>query len=274
MPFAIFFIIFSTHPHTPDLILYNKSFLGDGNMSFHSPYTLTYNRTNLFLLDFKQGDVNGDLIVDNIFLLGEKPYGIESPFTSNIFLLVQSGATGIYYPIIPQNNSGYNPTIFLGDFTGDKVKDILISIDSGGSGGYAFYYIYSFINNIPREIFNSEIFSRTYNYKVTYKDYYQVKVEGSNKKSYVIDIKYKGEDYLSEIYHSDGKLKAPIEGWVNPLGGLYPVDFNQNNVYGLYATQSIAGRYNADTLGYVQTSLEWHLNAFTPFFQTVGILGS
>jgi len=125
---------------------------------------------------------------------------------------------------------------------------------------------------MPTEIFDHEKFDDKYKYKVIYQDNYQVKVEGPIR-DYTIDIKYKGEEYLSEIYDEDGKLKEPIEGWVNPLGGLYPVDFQRDGTYELYASQSIAGRYNADGLGYVQTSLEWKGIEFEPFFQTVGILG-
>ncbi|SES97891.1 hypothetical protein SAMN05660297_01080 [Natronincola peptidivorans] len=231
------------------------------------------NGRNLYAIDFQQGDVNGDSVPDHIYLTGEKPYGLQSPFVTNITLLIQDGRTNMFYPIVPQDNAGYNPTIFLGDFTGNGISEILLSIDSGGSGGYAFYYIYSFINNMPTTIFDHTKFDEEYTYKVNYLDHYQVEVKGNDSKRYIIDIKYKGKEYLSEIYDADGRLKEPIEGWVNPLGGLYPVDFQRNGIYGLYATQSIAGRYNADGLGYVQTSLEWNGVRFAPFFQTVGIFG-
>lgn len=78
---------------------------------------------------------------------------------------------------------------------------------------------------------------------------------------------------ISEIYDESGILKEPIEGWVNPLGGLYPIDFQRDGTYELYAEQRIAGRYNADGLGYVQTSLKWDGQGFVPFYQTVGIYG-
>lgn len=244
-------------------------------MYYYPPFLLNQIKSKrISILDFKRGDVNGDIIPDNIYLVGEKLYKTESPFIENITLIIQDGLTGSYTNIPLKNNAGYNPTIFLGDFSGDKVNDILISIDSGGSGGYAFYYIYSFFNNIQKIIFDHEIFDEKYKYYVNYLDYYEVEVTSSdNEKRYLIDIKYKGEDYLSEIYDDNGKLKKPIEGWVNPLGGLYPIDFQRDGIYGLYAIQRIAGRYNADGLGYVQTSLEWDGNEFTPFFQTLGILG-
>ncbi|WP_427339433.1 hypothetical protein [Caloranaerobacter sp. DY30410] len=41
---------------------------------------------------------------------------MKSPFVDNITLLIQDGRTNICYKIIPKENAGYNPTIFLGDF--------------------------------------------------------------------------------------------------------------------------------------------------------------
>ncbi len=65
-----------------------------------------------------------------------------------------------------------------------------------------------------------------------------------------------------------------IEGFVNPISGLYPVDFDSNGVYELLAYQKIAGRYNADAIGYVQNSLKWNNGIFTLYNQNVAIFGS
>lgn len=227
-----------------------------------------------YILDFKRGDINGDRLIDYVYLIGDKPYGSESPFRSNIRLRIIDGHTNKEIIIRLKQNSGYNPTLFLGDFTGDRIEDIMISMDSGGSGGYAFYYIYSFHNNQPIKIFDFEIFDEEYEYEVNYLDDSKAEViSKANNMRYVLDITYKGQEYLSEIYNADGTLKEPISGWVNPLGGLYPIDFQRDGTYELYAEQSIAGRYNADGLGYVQTSLNWNGQGFVPFYQTVGIYG-
>ena len=50
---------------------------------------------------------------------------------ANINLVVQDGASLQYTRVPIKDGSGYNPTIFLGDFTGDKVDDIVVYIDSG-----------------------------------------------------------------------------------------------------------------------------------------------
>ncbi|WP_130806213.1 VCBS repeat-containing protein [Senegalia massiliensis] len=225
------------------------------------------------IISYARGDVTGDRIPDNIYLTGIKT--IDSPFVQNITLVIQDGKTGMRNYVSLKSNAGYDPTIILRDFTGDGVKDILISIASGGSGGIMYYYIYSDINNIPKLLFDYNIFNETYNYKVIYKDFYKVEVINvTNKIKYIIDISYKGQDYLNEIYDSNGKLKSEIEGFVNPLSGLYPIDFDSDGIYELIGYQRIAGLYNADSLGYIQTGLQWSGKKFDVFNQYVAINGA
>lgn len=232
-----------------------------------------YNRANMNVVSFARGDVNGDKIPDNIYLTGMRTP--DSPFIQNITLIIQDGMTGLFTSIPLSEDAGYNPTLFLGDFQGYGVDDILIGIATGGSGGIMYYYIYSFLNNSPRLLFDFNTYNEQYKYEVTYKDYYKVEVISQiNNTRYIIDISYKEEEYLNEIYDKNGKLKSPIEGFVNPISGLYPVDFDSNKVYELLAYQKIAGRYNADSLGYVQNILKWKNNMFILESQFVAIYGS
>ncbi len=219
------------------------------------------------------GDVNGDGVPDHVYLTGIKTP--DSPFIQKITLMIQDGRTGMVQPISLKSDAGYNPTLFLGDFTGDGVKDIMIGITSGGSGGTMYYYIYSDIRNMPRLLFDYEVFNEAYDYDVTYRDYYKVEVVNTtNHTRYIIDISDKGKDYLNEIYDSNGKLKSPIEGFVNPISGLYPIDFDSNGVYELFAFQKVAGRYNADSLGYIQTTLKWDKRQFSLLEQYLAIFGA
>lgn len=221
------------------------------------------NMSNIYILDFRQGDVNGDHIPDNIYLVGRKPYGLDSPFVDNITLKIRDGKTNCLYSIPLKFNAGYSPALFLGDFINNKVKDILISIDSGGSGGYGFFYIYSFLNNQVQKLFDFELFNYYYRYNVIYKDNYKVEIINKTlNKKFTIDISNKGNAYLSEIYDENGKLKAPLQGYVSALNRLYPVDFQRDGNYELYAIQRIIGRYNADTLGFVETPLRWNGQRF------------
>lgn len=225
------------------------------------------------IVAYARGDVNGDRIIDNIYLTGIMTS--DSPFVQDITLVIQDGITGRFTSIPLKENTGYSPTIVLRDFTGDGVDDILIGINTGGSGGIMYYYIYSFINNTPKLLFDFDVYNQQYEYQVNYKDNYKVEViSEENNKMYIIDISNKGEEYLNEIYDKDGKLKEPIEGFVNPLSGLYPVDFDSSGVYELLAYQKIAGRYNADSLGYILNTLMWKDNMFVLDNQYLAIFGS
>ncbi|MCM3693243.1 VCBS repeat-containing protein [Neobacillus niacini] len=224
------------------------------------------------IVAFAQGDVTGDRIHDIVYLTGVKTP--DSPFTQNITLHVQNGRTGEVKTVPLRENAGYNPTIFLGDFTGDGVEDILISIATGGSGGIMYHYIYSFLENRAQLLFDFNVYNEQYQYEVTYQDNYKVEVVSKiNHKKYLIDISTRDAEYLNEIYDANGKLKSPITGFVNPLSGLYPVDFDSNKVYELLAYQKIAGRYNADSLGYVLNTLGWLDNRFVLQNQNVAIFG-
>lgn len=238
----------------------------------YNPYYYLY-QNNPIIVSSALGDVNGDGILDNVYLTGVKTIG--NPFIQKITLNIQDGKTGFVNSIPLKSDAGYDPTLFLGDFTGDGIKDILISIASGGSGGIMYYYIYSDVRNIPKLLFDYNVFNEAYQYKVIYKDYYKVEVINLTEDiKYVIDISYKDQDYLNEIYDTEDRLKAPIEGFVNPLSGIYPIDFDSNGVYELLAYQRISGRFAADALGYVQTILKWNTRKFTLSNQYVAIFGA
>ncbi|WP_139364887.1 VCBS repeat-containing protein [Sutcliffiella halmapala] len=220
----------------------------------------------------KRGDIDGDGTKDSVLLTANKTP--DSPFWENITLVVHNERTNQSQQIPLKNNSGYNPTLFLGDFTGNKADDILIVIDTGGSGGAIYSYVFSYINGQLRQIFDSDRFNEEYQYSVNYQDQYKASVISQKlQEKYILDLTYKGKEYLTEIYQENGVLKAPIEGWVNPLSGLYPIDFNRDGTYELQAYQRIAGRYNADSLGYVQTTLKWNGQIFGPDQQNVAIFG-
>lgn len=219
------------------------------------------------------GDVNGDRVPDYIYLTGTKTP--NSGLFQNITLVIRDGKTGIKYSTKLKSDVGYDPRLFLGDFTGDKINDILISIASGGSGGIMFYYIFSATNNQLKLLFNYEEYHNRYSFTVEYLDGYQVLVENNELGSrFIIDITYKGKEYLDEIYTSEGELRAPIQGWVDPISGLYPIDFDGNGIYELLGYQKISGRYHADSLGYVQSILKWNGSVFYLQDQVVAIFGA
>lgn len=212
-----------------------------------------------YLLDMKLGDVTGDGVLDKVYLYGNKSDGASGIFIDNITVLVEDGHTKERKTITPSFNSGYSPRLFLGDFTMDNIDDIKVSIDSGGSGGYGYFYIYSFKNNNLREIFNFDNYNKEYKYRVDYTDLYKVNVGNVMlDKLFVLDISYKGYNYVSQYYEESGKLKGPVQGEVLALNALVPIINDEKiNSYDLLAFQRIIGTTNSDTLGYIENLLSW-----------------
>lgn len=229
-----------------------------------SPIPINAYFRSISLLDFKLGDVNGDNVIDFVYLYGNKPDGSAGIFADNITLFIQDGASKKVTQVNFKYNAGYNARLFLGDFTMDRVSDIKVDIDSGGSGGYLYSYIYSFRNNILQELFDFERFNNEYRYRVDYGDFYKVYIGNvALDKLLILDISFKGYDYLSKFYDENGKLKQAATGEVLPLGGLFPIAVNEKtNSFDLLSVQRVIGASNADTLGYVVNLLTWNGRAF------------
>lgn len=224
------------------------------------------------LVAIQMGDITGDGRLDIIYLTASKTE--DSAFLKAITLFVKYGGTNITESFQLEENAGFQPTIWLGDFTGDKVQDILITIDSGGSGAIIFAYIFSSHFGKMQEVFNSIPFDKEHPYAVNYADQYQVTVTSMDpKRKYTLDLHWKEQEYLNEIYNVDGSLKKSIEGWVDPISGLYPIDLRRNGKYDLLAVQQIAGRYHADSLGYVENLIQWNGSTFEIIRQNVAIHG-
>lgn len=232
---------------------------------------------NFIILDKKIGDVNGDGIADTVYLVAKKADYPNSPFLSDIKVIIIDGNTSISNEIVFDNNTGYNPTLFLGPFTNRKLDDIFVSINSGGSGGFGYYYLYSYVNNREKLLFDTNKFNNSFLYEVNYKDNYRVEVINKTlEKSFIIDISNKDKEYIANLYDEKGKLKRPTAGEVLYLNNLYPLDINGNGVYDLYALNRVIGLYGADTLGNIETYLLWESGSFKPFgnMQYLSISGS
>ncbi|KMT23297.1 hypothetical protein [Clostridium cylindrosporum] len=232
-------------------------------------------QVNYYIIDMQTGDVTGDGTPDEVYLLGTQPSSSLGPdFFDNITLGVIDGKTKKTTYLRFKFNAGTNPRMVLSDFTGDGAKDIFISIAENVPGGNYFYYLFSMIDNNPKSLFNFMQFNQDSIYSVIFKDYYEVQVTGTNtKKEYVLNIGFKGPEYLSKFYLANGKLINPVKGNVLPLGYLFPVDINDDGVMELMAFQKIVGNAPSDVLGYIQTLLSFNGTQFTPGLVLAAIPG-
>jgi hypothetical protein len=191
---------------------------------------------DILIVDQKIGDVSGDGIPDTVYLVAEKSSYLDSPYLTNIQIIIVDGDTYKQTKINLSENSGYNPNLILLSFTNKRVKDIFVSIESGGSGGFCYYYIYSFINKNKKLLFDNYMFNNEYTYKVIYKDNYIVDIINETLKLiFSINIKYKDIGYINQLYYKNGVLKDYTYGDVLYLDNLFPVDINNDGVYELLA---------------------------------------
>ncbi|NFA60295.1 hypothetical protein K8O96_17045 [Clostridium sporogenes] len=227
-------------------------------MFFRIPEELNDTKDKIYILDTKCADVNGDGLDEIITVTGKKPYG-ENGFIEDITLNVKNKKTNVDISIKPKDNAGYEPNLFIGKFGEDNIPKVFLSINSGGSGGYYFNYIYSFKDNIAMLIFDYEKFSEDNEYTAVYEDYYKVRVKSKKGNlEGVIDLtSIRDKEYLSQIYDTNGNLKEPITGEVLFLGNLSPLSLNGASGFNLLTHQRIIGLYNADTLGSVESILDW-----------------
>ncbi|MEW9699349.1 hypothetical protein [Paenibacillus sp. SI8] len=202
------------------------------------------------LLQTREIDVTGDGKPDNVALFGTKQDN-ASPYFTKLFIVVSGPSqTQVVIPL----EGGYNPQLGFCDVNGDRVPEIYVSAETGGSGGLSYYYLYTLKNNVPTAIPLPD----PLHVQATFKNNYVVKLKiGETGKSYKIDIKDKKADYDRFGVYKNGRLIKPIIVDVNPYGLLQPIDTNGDGVCELKGIQRITGIANADTIGYVTSLWKW-----------------
>lgn len=228
---------------------------------------------NQAIITQRRADLNGDGIPESIRLTGIQEAG--SVAWQEIRLEIQDGATCQKTVLIPQQDAGYDPRLWIGRLTGDSNPQVLLSIQSGGSGGIGYDTIYGWKEGNYLPLFTSDAYNAEFSYAVAYLDGYTVEaVSLENHMKYFIDLSGRDKAYLSQIYRPDGSLIKPTAGGVDPLSVLYPVDFDGDGQYELLAYQRITGLYHADGLGDFINLLGWDGRRFGLVSQSVGIFGT
>lgn len=190
-----------------------------------------------------------------------------------LYLTVQT-LDGTFKDETKLSKYGVDPNVGLFDITANGVQDILVSMQSGTSGGYYIYYVYSYINNKLTKIFDSLQFSNDVKYDVNYLDNYRVQIKGGIMNyEYFIDIEQRDPLYLEKLY-DDCKLKKPTKGSVSGIVNLYPVTINNNNIFQLHFISRILGVDVDDDLAGLIYVIGWTDKGFAVIEQRVVIRGN
>ncbi|WP_139489844.1 hypothetical protein [Brevibacillus dissolubilis] len=197
-------------------------------------------------------DVTGDTRPDRIVLAGrprkdnniyyEKLYlGVEDPITNQI----------VSYDI----EGGYSPSLEFVDVTGNKVPEIFISAETGGSGGIINYYLYTYRN---KEIHPMPV-PQGLDMSGALEDGYQARIYVRDTNQYTtIDLADRAKLYSDLGIYRNNQIVRPVSVMTSRSWQLLkPADPEGDGVYVLWGIQAIKGVANADTIAVAGSEWIW-----------------
>ncbi|WP_253298314.1 hypothetical protein [Paenibacillus sp. MSJ-34] len=122
-------------------------------------------KENTYVLDYKKSDVNGDSVKDNVILAGTKEMidGKLDAYASDLSIIVQDGKTRKYVQYDWKTKGidgtwngafGREPNLIIGDYTGNKVDDMIVTAPQGGNGGYVNHLVVAWEENKLKAVFD------------------------------------------------------------------------------------------------------------------------
>lgn len=213
-------------------------------------------KENTFVLDYRTEDVNGDNVNDKIILVGHKPFGDNDLWSDKVNIIIEDGKSKKFFKLpLGALDSGFNGRIFLGDFTGDNVTDIFVSICNNENKGCSNYSLISFVNNKYKATFNQKKFSAGLTFNIDFADNFKANIFNKElNKSYVLGLNGRKEEYIMHgDYSSEGELLKETKGDFNFFEDLRPVDQDKDGVFELVGIQRFSGIHSFDTIGYAKS---------------------
>lgn len=194
-------------------------------------------------------DVSGDHKVDKVMIKGI-PYEKGSQFLKEIILDIHASNGKTYEANLEE---GFDPTVQFVDLNHDGIKDMFISINTGGSGGISNYNLFTLKDfsltdlDVPEPLIINGQFQNGYKATIT--------IQETNQ-SFTFDLRNRADDYERLGLFQNGKLSEPTELMVDPFSTLKPTMLSSNK-YGLIGIQAISGAYHADRIALVESVWEY-----------------
>lgn len=190
-------------------------------------------------------DVTGDGKKDQIVLKG-LPYEEGTEFLKEIYMEITASNKKSSKVEL---DSGFNPRAVFVDLNHDGLKDIFVTVDTGGSGGITNHYLYTAKDfnltdlTVPEPLVINSQFLDGYKATLTIQD---------TGESYTFDLSNRAEDYERTGLYQKGKLSEPTELMVDPYSTLKPVLVGGKQ-FGLQGTQLVSGAYHADGIAIIES---------------------
>lgn len=194
----------------------------------------------------EKADVTGDGIEDKVTIKG-LPYDEGTEFLKEIQLEI-AASNNKQYKI--EADGGFEPRAKFLDLNHDGVKDIFLTVNTGGSGAITNHYLYSLKDfnlidlTVPDPLIINSQFLDGYKASIT--------IEQTGE-SLTFNLEDRAKDYEQMGLYQNGKLSEPAELMVDPYSVLKPIKVNGDQ-YGLKGIQAISGAYHADGIAYVEST--------------------
>ncbi|MDF2501286.1 MAG: hypothetical protein K0Q77_2000 [Anaerosporomusa subterranea] len=212
---------------------------------------------NIYLLAAASDEVTGDSIPDAVLLVGIKTT-VEDRFARNIDIIVRDGKSGRFVAAGLSDVSGDESSLFIGDFNGDKVKDVMVTAPSSASINHT---IAAFPDFVPSILFSSKENTGTA-FSGRFLDGFQVELvnDDTGRKTRVDITEAKSRYIENGVYREDGKLLKSITPHAYPYSSLEAVDLNRDGVYELKGIQRIIGIDNTDVVAHIYSYWQYSSN--------------
>lgn len=202
-------------------------------------------KTNIITISKDEMDITGDGIKEVIQLKGVSYQG-EDSYLKKIFIEITSTDKKLYkFPIM----GGAKASLQVLDLNHDGVKDLFVSVSTGGSGGIINNYLYSFKDFIQTDLTVPDPLNIESRFLNGYQA--QLKIEETNK-TYLFDLKDRKKYYKKLGLYYKGKINEPTELTVNLYSTLKPIPIKGKEM-GLKGIQRVTGVANADTIAYIKS---------------------
>lgn len=200
----------------------------------------------ILLVSEDKVDVTGDGKKDTVYIKGI-PYEEGTEFLKEIHLDI-AASNGKSYKV--EVEGGYSPKVQYVDLNNDGVRDMFISVNTGGSGGISNHYLYTLKDfmlkdlTVPDPLIINSQFHNGYKASITIQN---------TSQSYTFDLRSRAEEYERMGLYQNGKLNEPTELMVDHYSTLKPV-LIKGEQFGLTGVQAVSGAFHADTIAFVEST--------------------
>lgn len=226
---------------------------------------MTFNNKKV-IIDVAYGSITNKYSDDSVVLVGE--FHDEKSNHANSLQLVINRENDLPITVnVPYN--GYNMQLFVGDFTGDKIDNIMIrgeyenpQIYKDGHDNLISYelgVIYKYESEKLIEIFNMKKYKNNNLACAKFKSNYRASVS-CGKKKYLIDLSARPKEYLNKIYDEDKTVKTNLKPTLDNPSEIFPIKEVFSDCYNLLIYQRIVGINNSDVIGTIETLINLNNN--------------